>query len=279
MPTFAAVQMESQTGMLETNFEHMKEQLAKAAKQGADVVVFPEAALTGYDLTPAMGGEAADAIPGRWTKLMVEQCAHLGVLACFGMIERCDDGLVYNAAALVGPQGLMGSYRKLHLPFMGVDRYLTPGDRFDGPFRTDFGMLGVQICYDLRFPETMRALALRGAQVVLVPTALPASAVVFPEVLNRARSVENRVYIISANHIGEEGGLTYMGRSQITAPDGTVLAEAGVDEETILYTEVDLAEADRKKLVFRSGVYELDLFGARRPELYGDLIRQAITKG
>jgi predicted amidohydrolase len=272
MPIFAAVQMESHTGKLEANFQRMQEHLSAAAAQGADVVVFPEVVLTGYDLTPAAGAEVADSIPGRWTERMVRQCAELKVLACFGLVEKAEDGLLYNAAALVGWEGLIGSYRKLHLPFMGADRHLTPGDRFDGPFKSDCGNLGIQICYDLRFPESMRVLALGRAQVVLVPTALPTTASIFPEVLNRARAVENRVYIVSANHIGVEAGSTYMGRSQITAPDGSVLAEAGPDEETILYAELDPSEADHKKLVIRQGEYELDLFGARRPELYGDLI-------
>jgi predicted amidohydrolase len=195
-------------------------------------------------------------------------------MTCFGMVERAEDGLLYNAAALVGPEGLIGSYRKIHLPFMGADRHLTPGDRLTGPFETPHGRLGIQICFDLRFPETTRALALRGAQVVLVPTALPATATIFPEVYNRARSGENRIYIVSANHIGAEGGATYLGRSQITGPDGSILAEAGPDDETILYAEVDLSEADRKKLVFRPGEYELDLFGGRMPELYGDLVNR-----
>jgi predicted amidohydrolase len=273
MPIFATVQMESMAGELDANFDCITGHLSSAADQGAKVVVFPEAALTGYDLTPDLAVEVADSIPGIWTERMTEQCARLGLLACFGMVEKASDGLLYNAAALVGPSGLIGAYRKIHLPFMGADRYLTPGDRLNGPFETTYGRLGIQICFDLRFPETTRALALRGAQVVLVPTALPATATIFPEVYNRARSGENRVYIVSANHIGHEGGATYLGRSQITAPDGSALVEAGPDEEIILYADVEPGEADRKKLVFRPGEYELDLFGGRRPELYGDLIK------
>lgn len=272
MPIIAAVQMESITGELEANFERISRILREAAGQGASVVVFPEVSLTGYDLSAASAASISDSLPGPWTERMAQQCADLGVMACFGLIERAEAGLYYNAAALVGPQGFIGSYRKLHLPLMGADRHLTPGDRFDGPFTTDSGKLGIQICYDVRFPESVRALALRQAQIVLVPTALPDTATIYPEVLNRARAVENRIYIISANHVGEEGGLTYMGRSQIVAPDGSVMAEAGTRDETVLYAEVDLAETDRKKLVFRPGEYELDLFGARRPELYGDLI-------
>lgn len=271
MPIFAAVQMESIAGEVEANFVRIAGHLSSAAGQGAQVVVFPEASLTGYDLTPESAAEVADSIPGRWTDRITEQSARLGVLTCFGLVERGDDGLLYNAAALVGPEGLIGSYRKIHLPFLGADRHLTPGDRFNGPFETPYGKLGIIICFDVRFPETTRVLALRGAQVVLSPTALPAAAAIVPDVLNRARSAENRVFIVSANHIGWECGADYLGRSQITAPDGAALAEAGPDEETILYAELDPIKADRKKLVIRPGEYELDLFGARRPQLYGDL--------
>ena len=136
MPIFAVVQMESIAGELEANFSHISNHLGEASKRGAQVIVFPEVALTGYDLTPETAAEAADSIPGIWTERISDQCARLGLMACFGMVERAEDGLLYNAAALVGPEGMIGSYRKIHLPFMGADRHLTPGDRLTGPFKT-----------------------------------------------------------------------------------------------------------------------------------------------
>jgi predicted amidohydrolase len=127
------------------------------------------------------------------------------------------------------------------------------------------------ICYDLRFPEPARVLALGGAQVILLSTAWPQAATLYPDFLVRTRAAENHLFLAAANRVGEERGTTYLGRSIIADPDGRVLAEADQVGETLLFAEIAPDRSDAKHRVFRPGEYELDLFNDRRPELYSSL--------
>ena len=123
----------------------------------------------------------------------------------------------------------------------------------------------------MRFPEAARALTLRGADVIVVPTNWPEGAESSPEFLTRARAWENRVYVAACNRVGEERGARFIGRSQIISPDGQFLAQADGTSETMLVAEIDPALARRKRIVIQPGEFELDPIGGRRPELYGDL--------
>jgi predicted amidohydrolase len=215
----------------------------------------------------------AEVIPGSRLSRLVAACKEDDMLAVVGTLEVDEEGRVFNAAMLVGPTGLLGKYRKTHLPFLGVDRFLAAGGSISGPFETPLGKLGLLICYDLRFPEPIRTLALNGAQVVLLPTAWPAAATLYPEFMAQSRSAENSLFLVAANRCGEERGTRYLGRSIITGPNGEVLAEAGPTGDEILCAEIDVSRSDAKQRVFVPGEYELDLFGDRRPELYNALVR------
>jgi predicted amidohydrolase len=210
-------------------------------------------------------------VNGRRTEAAREACARHGLSAVVGPIERAADGALHNAAVFVDPDGAVHIYRKTHLLCLGVDRYLTPGRQPPATLTHRLGRLGLLICYDLRFPEPMRLLALDGAQLVLLPTAWPASADFYPDFLARARALENGVYLLAANRAGDERGRPFLGRSLIVDPDGRMLAEADGDEETMLVAEIDPARSDAKKRVFEPGEYEVDLIADRRPELYGSL--------
>jgi predicted amidohydrolase len=188
-----------------------------------------------------------------------------------GLLQR-DGDLLRNAAVLVGPQGLIGTYWKTHLPFLGVDRFVTPGDELT-VYDTPLGRIGVEICYDLRFPEVTRTLALKGADIVAHPTNFPVAARIQTELITVARAAENRIYLLTANRVGKERGGEFCGWSQIVDPFGTRLAEAGETEETLLVAEVDIEKARDKDYVI-PGEYELYLFGHRRPELYGALVEE-----
>jgi predicted amidohydrolase len=153
-----------------------------------------------------------------------------------------------------------------------VDRYLTRGAQLPPIVSAADARIGLLICYDLRFPEPMRVLALDGAQIILLPTAWPASAGFYPDFLARARAAENGVYLLAANRVGQERGHAFLGRSLIVGPDGEVVAEASTEGETMLIADLDLARSDAKHRVFEPGEYEVDLLADRRPELYGRLI-------
>ncbi len=191
-----------------------------------------------------------------------------------GMLEAGQEGILFNTAVLVDSAGLRARYRKTHLPTLGVDRYVTPGDDSPMPVDIHFGRAGMLICYDLRFPEPARVLALAGAQMILLSTAWPQAASLYPDFVVSTRAAENHIYVIAANRVGSERGTTYLGRSIIADPDGRVLAEANPSEETILYAAIDPSESDAKHRIFTLGEYELDLFNDRRPELYSNLLKK-----
>jgi predicted amidohydrolase len=271
MPRFAAVQMESVLIDTQENLKLIIARMREAAASKADVAVFPECALSGYALTTEEANAVAEPVPGPLTEKLVQACDQLGIIIAVGIIEKGNDGLCYNSCALLGPDGLIGIYRKTHLPYLGVDRYLTPGGTINGPFETSAGRLGILICYDLRFPETARVLTLAGTQVLLVATAWPHTATIYSDRAACTRSAENGIYLVAANHVGQERDTRYLGRSVITGPDGEMLAEAPSDAETILYADVDLKRSDSKQRVFIPEEYELDLIKDRRPELYESL--------
>ncbi len=201
---------------------------------------------------------------------MSRLAAELGVHVVFGLLERAGDRF-HNAAVVTGPGGLVGSYRKVHLPWLGVDRFAAPGDR---PFRvldTPLGRLGLHICYDAGFPESSRVLALLGADVLILPTAWPVGAEVLADHCAVLRALENHVYFIAANRVGEERGCSFIGTSRIVDPLGSTLALAGPREEEIVLAEVEPARAREKRVVRRGGAYVVDRIGDRRPELYGSI--------
>jgi predicted amidohydrolase len=120
-------------------------------------------------------------------------------------------------------------------------------------------------------------LALLGAQLITLSTAWPMAGTLYPDYLARARAAENRTFLIAANRCGEERGTRYLGRSVIVAPDGTLLAEAAADREQTLYADIDPTLSDTKRLVFAAGEYELDLWGDRRPDLYGPIASDTLA--
>jgi predicted amidohydrolase len=216
----------------------------------------------------------AEEIPGPSTEALADACGRLDIYAVCGLLERDGDQL-RNAAVFVGPDGLIGRYRKTHLPFLGVDRFTAPGDELP-VYDTPLGRIGVEICYDLRFPEVTRTLALKGADLVAHPTNFPMAARIQTELITVARAAENRIYLLTANRVGKERWGEFCGWSQIVDPYGRRLAEAGETEETLLVADVELERARDKDYVI-PGEYELYLFGDRRPELYGALVEAEQT--
>jgi predicted amidohydrolase len=269
----AVVQMSSEPCKIQTNLEQVLSHLHLAARQNAELILFPECVLTGYDLSQEEAEAVAVSPSDDTVQRLHHACAHLGVILQIGTLERADDGRLYNSAFLIGPEGLFNSYRKTHLPVLGLDRFVTPGALPPAVVQTPLGRLGSLICYDLRFPEAGRLLALGGTQVVLVSTAWPRAASLYADFLAQARAAENRVFLMAANRCGQERSANFLGRSLIIDPEGKVLKEADGDEPGILLAEIEPGEADRKHLVFEPGIYELDLIGARRPELYQDLVQ------
>lgn len=278
MPTWsvAGVQMDVRLGDKPFNLERIRTRLHEAAKLGARLVVFPECALAGYCFeSKEEAWPHAEPIPGPSTQALAADCRELGVWTALGMLEaRPEDGALFNACALIGPGGVVASYRKIHLPFLGVDRFTTPGDR---PFAVhDLGGLrvGLTICYDGSFPEASRCLALLGADLILLPTNWPSGARQTAQTLVPARALENHVYYAAVNRVGVERGFEFIGMTRILDCDGRFLAMSDDAEEHILLANIDPEIARRKRIVHIPGQYEIDRFAHRRPEMYAALLQR-----
>jgi predicted amidohydrolase len=272
----AAVQMDCKLADKDRNLERIRARLREAAGQGANLVVFPECALTGYCFeNKEEAWTHAETLPGPTTATLAADCQDLGVWIVVGLLERGDQGRdLFNACALIGPTGFAASYRKVHLPCLGVDRFTTPGDR---PFAVhDLGglRLGMSICYDGSFPETSRILMLLGADLVVLPTNWPTGALSTVKFLVQARALENQIYYAAVNRIGEERGFRFIGCSRVVNVDGELLTSSEDDQPTILYAAVDPARARNKHIVKIPHIYELHRTAHRRPELYGPLVNK-----
>jgi predicted amidohydrolase len=270
----AGIQFHPQIGLVRENRVRILSLIDEAAGQGAKLVVLPECALSGYvfeDIDEAR--QAAEPAPGPSTDAIAATCKELGVYAIVGMLEDTGEE-IYNSAVLCGPEGLIGVYRKTHLPFLGVDKLTALGPDPYRVYETGIGRIGMLICYDLRFPEAARCLALEGADMIAVPTNWPTGADVAPDVIAPTRAMENRVFIIAVNRAGTERGASFIGKSQIVGPDGHRLAIATTTDETVITAKFDPTLARQKKLVIEPGVFEMDPVGDRRPELYGRIVQE-----
>lgn len=237
---------------------------ARAAAAGADVLVLPEMALTGYAIGAAAVAAAAEPEGGRLDMALAAAARRRGVAILAGYPRREGGGAPLNAVRLVGRDGATrATCAKTHL-YGEVDRAQFAAGPSLAPV-VEFGgwRVGLAICYDIEFPETARVLALAGAEVILAPTANMAP---FDSVATRlvpARAEENAVYVAYANYAGAEPPFDYFGLSCVCDPTGADLVRAGRGEETILATiERGALDAARARATHLAD---------RRPELYGSL--------
>lgn len=273
----ACVQMDVAIGEVAMNRQQVVAQIHEAARHGAQLVIFPECALTGYCFESlAEAAPFAEPLNGPSAEAIATACRETGAYAVVGFIER-DGDRYYNAAMVVGPKGVAGSYRKVHLPFLGVDRFLTPGDRPFEVIALPFGRVGVNICYDASFPEAARALKLLGAELIILPTNWPGGAWRTAEFIVNTRACENHLHFVAVNRVGSERGWQFIGRSKVVDCMGDTVAEAGREKAETVYAALDLELSNRNKIVNVAGAYELDRLADRRPEFY-NIIAQPVSK-
>jgi len=245
--------------------------LARLAEDGVQIAVFPEAFLTGYCFSSASevcAISASDAVFGG----IQDAVDRLGMVAVIGFAEQ-DGSEIFNSAAILECGAAARVFRKLHLPCMGLDRFVSPGSSLE-VFETRFGRLGVLICYDMRPPEATRSLALQGAEIVILPTNWPVGAETSADHICIARAAENKVFFAACNRAGRENGFEFIGRSKIISPTGWVFASLGSEAGSIV-ADLDLELARQKRTVLVPDEYEIDIIGCRRPELYGRLVEEA----
>jgi predicted amidohydrolase len=248
--------------------ERLLKSMKIAAENGAKLLVFPECSLSGYcfsDLEEAL--RVAETIPGPSVNTVASLCRDLGVYVVMGLLEE-DSGECFNSAVLIGPHGLIGKYRKLHLPYLGVDRFASHGDLPLKVYNTEVGNIGMNICFDTRFPETARVLSLLGAEIVLLPTNWPEGAEFIQKCVVNTRAYENRVHFVAVNRVGWERGFRFIGQSKIVHCSGATLVEASSSEEEIIYANLTPEESRKKHVVIKKDKFEVNLFKERRPEHY-----------
>lgn len=256
MTIAAAIQFNVKQGDVDANLAYVRTALKRAADQGAQLAVLPEMWSSGFayrnlnELALRTAGIVEDLLElSRELKLVI-----------VGSMPEPNGDKVFNTAYVMDNGRLAGTYRKLHLfSLLGEEKAFSGGDQWllaD----TSVGKLGVIICYDLRFPELSRRLALEGAQVICVPAQWPKPREEHWRALLRARAIENQLFVVSANACGLVGKLDFFGMSMIINPKGEVLAEAGEEEREIA------ARLDMQ--VMSDWRAQIPCFNDRKPECY-----------
>ena len=257
---------------IEDNRRRGIEALERAAKAGARLVAYPELAFLPFlPQKPAGGGamDLAEPVPGPTTELFSRRARELGVVVVLNLFER-DGDKTYDTSPVIDSGGeIAGKTRMVHIieaPCFHETGYYAPGDLGAGVFETSAGRIGIAICYDRHFPEYMRALALKGAELVVIPQAgavdeWPAG--IFEAELQVA-AFHNGYFAALANRVGGEECITFSGESFVAAPDGRVLARAPKGEDHILYCDIDPQEV-------RGSHSRRHFIPDRRPEIYDDL--------
>ncbi len=256
------VQFSPALGDLDANIRWI-ERLGTNFSDGG-LYVLPELCNSGYNFdSKQQAQETSEPISNsRFISFLSDLCRRRNVHLVAGMNEREGD-LLFNTAVLIGPDGLIGKYRKMHL-FLNEKDYFAPGNVGLPVFKLDDATIGMLVCFDWIFPEVWRILALKGADIICHPSNL-----VLPGRAQKgvpAHAMMNRVFVVTANRIGTELDLTFTGNSLICDPSGEILLAATATEESVGAIEIDPSKARDKKVTPRN-----DIFGDRRPSDYRKL--------
>ena len=267
-------QIEPKVGRKEDNVEKTLSFASEAADSGAVVILLPELANTGYVFNARSEAfELSEEVPGgETTRIWEEFARRRGVYLAAGISER-EGHRLYNSSVIIGPEGYIGKYRKLHL-WNREKLFFEPGDLGLPVFHTQLGRLAMYVCYDMWFPEMTRIYALQGVDLILnitnwVSSDNEAEDARLTEAVCVAQAHLNSVFIAAADRIGVERGQPFLGRSMIVSPKGELLAgPASHDQEEIIIAECNLTEARRWKRKTRLNHIVMD----RRTDIYDALL-------
>jgi beta-ureidopropionase len=259
------------SGKREENLARAEKMIREAASKKAQVLLLPEVFHELFFITDlnARYFETAEQIPGPITDAMCKLARELGVVIVAPIYESVDRSVYYNSAAVIDADGkLLGVYRKNHIPLNTIfyeKLYFKPGNLGYPVFDTRFGKIGILICHDRHYPEGARALALNGAEIVLIPSATPDKSLsrkVWEKELC-AHAIFNEYFVAGLNRTGVEGNYVYYGQSVVFDPTGEMMAQAGPDEEVLIADcNLDLITQRRRAWQF---------YRDRRPDTYGIL--------
>lgn len=253
-------------------FGEVSTNLAKivSALQGAkaDIIVLPELALTGYFFQDRLelAFLAQDPARSPAVQSLIELCRDNDFFLVAGFAEKSNDK-IFNSAVVVGGDGILHTYRKLHL-FNTEKEYFDAGETHLDTVELRGAKIGIMICFDWAFPEVARVLALKGADLLCHPSNL---VLTYCQQAMRTRCLENSVFAVTANRFGSDtrprGTLTFTGQSQLVGPEGELIYQAKPNAEELFIAEIDLSKAREKSMTKRN-----NLLGDRRPEFYRELI-------
>jgi predicted amidohydrolase len=263
----AVIQMDCELKEKEANLRKAEQYIDEIGER-ADLVVLPELFTTGYKLD-AIGSDLfrmAESIPGPTVEVLAEKAKKYNTAIIANIVERDEqqEGVLYDTSFVVDRDGnYAGKYRKVHL-YPTEHSYFRSGSDFP-VFQLGEVRVGIAICYDHAFEEMFRIMALKGAEVIVIPSAVPQGFEYLLELRTRARAQDNQIFTVAANRAGNDEEIKWAGNSMIVDPKGRVLAQAG-DEECVLEGTIDLQLIHDERL-------QEPVFRSRRPELYGELIK------
>lgn len=278
--TVACIQMDVRIGEPMVNLARSLAAIGTAADRGAELIVLPELCNSGYvfesrDEAYALSEDAAagPSVQG-WKQIAAARRLHIVA----GLNER-DGDVIYNSAVVIGPDGVLGKFRKMHL-WGAENLFFAKGNLGLPIFGTPFGRLATFICYDGWFPESYRLCAVQGADIVCIPTnwvpmpEQPDHGLAMANVLVMAAAHSNSVFVAAADRVGVERGQPFVGRSLIVRPTGwPVAGPASGDSEEILVAKLDLAQARRGRRLNEHN----DMLQDRRVDLYGVMLGAAVV--
>lgn len=281
MNRIASVQMNCKNGKLDENLSKILGCIDEACDHGAELAVLPEGIYQGYcfDTYEEIFPLAEEIPNGKFTQTLMKKAKERNTYIIAGLYEK--EGIkLYNSAVFVGPDGYVGTYRKMHY-FCTEKAFCEPSYSGFPVFDTRLGRIGIMICYDLWFPETMRLLTLQGADLICSPAGWVMNDtkekimknpgnynMPLENALCISASKCNSLYIAAAARVGEERGTKWTGDSLITAPSGEVLSSADGEHEKILYADVDLRRAKE----YRQSGSRNNLFSDRRTDFYDEML-------
>ena len=278
----ACIQMEPKVGKKDVNVRRSVEMIDEAAGNGASLIVLPELANSGYvfetreeafDLAePVPGGPTTDA----WSEVAAKHKLHIVA----GINER-DGQALYNSSVVIGPEGYIGTFRKVHL-WNAENLFFEPGNLGFPVFKTSIGRIGSFICYDGWFPESYRLCALQGADIVCIPTnwvPIPGQdkdREAMANILVMAAAHSNSVFVAAADRVGVERKQPFVGQSLIASYTGWPIGgPASADTEEIIYAEANLADARRK----RNWNEYNQVLRDRRSDVYSEMLGANVSPG
>jgi predicted amidohydrolase len=275
----AVVQFAPEVGTenLKRNAAAIEERLTRAAGAGANLIVLPELATSGYCFrSRAEAFDHAEPVPSGPSANAWEAFAREHQVYIVGCLPELDGAFLFDTAALVGPEGYVGKYRKTHL-WNQEKLFFTPGNLGFPVFDTRIGRIGLLVCWDIWFPETARLVGQQGADIICIPTGWvwtpgplrDAGGVCMPAYLTMAAAHSNNLFIATADRVGTERGAGFLGNSLIAGTNGWPIGRiAGAEEDTILHADIDLVKARGAPIWNNLN----DLLRDRRTDLYDQML-------